>query len=100
MYNLRIVLICGGVFVTPTIFIYITGIIIACVLIIIFARPIRAVVKIAVNSALGGLCIIIFNFISQLFGFFIGVNALTAVTVGILGIPGFVMLLMLQLVLN
>lgn len=82
------------------IFLYITGIIIACVLIVIFAKPLRALIKIAVNSAIGGVCIVIFNFVSQLFGFFIGVNALTAVTVGILGAPGFVMLLLLQLILN
>lgn len=82
------------------IFLYITGVIIACVLLVVFARPIRTLIKIAVNSAVGGIAIIIFNFISQLFGFFIGVNALTAVTVGILGIPGFIMLLMLQLILN
>lgn len=82
------------------IYLYIIGIIIACVLIVIFAKPLRALIKIAVNSAIGGVCIVIFNFVSQLFGFFIGVNALTAVTVGILGAPGFVMLLLLQLILN
>ena len=82
------------------IYLYIIGITIACVLIVIFAKPLRALIKIAVNSAIGGVCIVIFNFVSQLFGFFIGVNALTAVTVGILGAPGFVMLLLLQLILN
>ena len=79
---------------------YIAGIIATCLLMVLFARPIRAIVKIGVNSAIGGIAIIIFNFISQLFGFFIGVNALTALTVGILGVPGFVMLLMLQVILN
>ena len=81
------------------IFLYIIGIITACVFIVVFAAPLRKLVKIAVNSAIGGVFIIIFNFVSQLFGFFIGVNALTAVTVGILGIPGFIMLLMLRLIL-
>lgn len=83
-----------------TAFFYITGIIIGCVLIVFFSKPIGVILKIAVNSAFGGVCIIAFNFISQIFGFFIGVNALTAITVGILGIPGFVMLLMLRLILN
>lgn len=82
------------------IILYIAAIIAACLLMVVFARPIRAMVKLLVNSAIGGLAIIIFNFVSQLFGFFIGVNALTALTVGILGIPGFVMLLMLQVILN
>ena len=83
-----------------TIFLYITGIILGCVLIVIFSKPIGALFKVIVNSALGVVCIVAFNFISQLFGFFIGVNALTAFTVGILGIPGFIMLLMLRLIVN
>ena len=81
-------------------FFIIIGIILACILAIIFSKQLNAILKIAVNSALGGVCIIAFNFISQIFGFFIGVNALTAVTVGILGIPGFIMLLILRLIVN
>lgn len=83
-----------------TIFFYTIGIILCCVLIVIFSKPIGAIMKMTVNSALGGVCLIAFNFISQIFGFFIGVNALTAVTVGILGIPGFIMLLMLKLIVS
>lgn len=82
------------------IFYYITGVILICVLLVIFAKPVRAAARIIVNSAIGGIILIIFNFVSQLFGFFIGVNALTAVTVGVLGIPGFVMLLMLRLIMH
>ncbi|MBQ7953824.1 MAG: pro-sigmaK processing inhibitor BofA family protein [Clostridia bacterium] len=81
-------------------FFIIIGIILACILAIIFSKQLNAILKIAVNSALGGVCIIAFNFISQIFGFFIGVNALTAVTVGILGVPGFIMLLTLRLIVN
>lgn len=83
-----------------TIFLYVIGVILGCVLVVIFSKPIGALFKLIVNSALGGICIVAFNFISQLFGFFIGVNALTAFTVGILGLPGFVMLLMLRLIVN
>ena len=81
-------------------FVYITAVILAFVLVVLFARPIRMLAKIIVNSAIGGLFIVIFNFVSQLFGFFIGVNALTAVTVGVLGVPGFLMLLMFQIIMN
>lgn len=83
-----------------TMFLYIIGVVLACVLIVVFSKPLGKLLRLAVNSALGGICIIAFNFVSQLFGFFIGVNAFTAITVGILGIPGFVMLLMLRLIVN
>lgn len=82
-----------------TVFFYIIGIVLACVLTVIFSKPLGKLLKIAVNSALGGLCLIAFNFVSQLFGFFLGVNAFTAITVGILGIPGFIMLLMIRLII-
>ena len=83
-----------------TLFFIIIGTILSCILIAVFSKPLSMVLKVVVNSSLGGVCIIAFNFVSQIFGFFIGVNALTAVTVGILGVPGFVMLLMLRLILN
>lgn len=83
-----------------TLFFIIIGTILGCMLIAVFSKPLGAILKVVVNSSLGGVCIIAFNFVSQIFGFFIGVNALTAVTVGILGVPGFVMLLMLRLILN
>ncbi|MBR0276848.1 MAG: pro-sigmaK processing inhibitor BofA family protein [Clostridia bacterium] len=83
-----------------TLFFYIIGTVIFFTLLIFFAKPVRALLKVAVNSAIGGICIIAFNFVSQLFGIFIGVNALTAVTVGILGIPGFIMLISLRVILG
>ena len=83
-----------------TAFFYITGIILACVLTVIFSKPLGKLLKLILRCAIGTVCIIAFNFISQIFGFFIGVNALTAFTTGILGIPGFIMLLMLKLILN
>ena len=83
-----------------TLFFIIIGTILGCMLIAVFSKPLGAILKVVVNSSLGGVCIIAFNFVSQIFGFFIGVNALTTVTVGILGIPGFIMLLMLRLILN
>lgn len=81
-------------------FIFITVIILASVFVVLFAKPIRMIAKIVLNSAIGGIFIAVFNFISQLFGIFIGVNVLTALTVGILGIPGFLMLLMFRIVMN
>lgn len=83
-----------------SVFIYTIGIILFCVFIVIFSRPLGAIFRLIVNSAFGGICIVAFNFISQLFGFFIGVNALTAFTIGILGIPGFIMLLIVRLIVN
>lgn len=83
-----------------TAFLYIMGIILSCVLLVIFSKPIGKLLKVIIRSAFGAVFIVMFNFVSQLFGFFIGVNAITAITLGVLGAPGFIMLLMLKLILN
>jgi len=78
--------------------------IIACILFILlciaFAKPLKSLFKVVVNSALGCAAIVIFNFIGGLFGAYIGVNAFTAITVGLFGIPGFLSLLILQFLLK
>lgn len=54
------------------------------------------IVRIACNTALGFLAILVFNIVGSRFGMSIGLNAVGAVTVGILGVPGFALLLILQ----
>ena len=72
---------------TNTIIIYL-----ACIIgIIIFGRifilPIKTILKIVANSILGGILIFIINLIGNAFNFHIGLNVITALVVGILGIP-------------
>ena len=59
--------------------------------------PLKALFKLIVNSVLGGLLIFIINLIGSAWGFHIGVNVVTAVLVGILGIPGAILLIILKL---
>ena len=53
--------------------------------------------KLIVNSVLGGLLIFIINLIGSAWGFHIGLNVVTAVLVGLLGIPGAILLIILKL---
>ena len=57
--------------------------------------PLKVLLRLLVNSILGGVLIIIINYIGVHFGIMIPINAVNAVTVGVLGIPGVVMLLLL-----
>lgn len=57
--------------------------------------PLKVLLRLLVNSILGGALIIIINYIGAHFGIMIPINAVNAVTVGVLGIPGVVMLLLL-----
>ena len=53
----------------------------------IFIVPLKYLLRLAINSILGGLIIFIINFLAQGFNFHIGLNLFTAIFVGILGIP-------------
>ncbi len=62
----------------------------------IFVRPIKFALKIALNSVLGCLLIILINYIGLNFNFHIGLNIWTSALVGILGVPGAVLLILLK----
>lgn len=61
----------------------------------IFLWPLKIVLKLILNSLAGGLVILLLNAIGAGFGLMIPLNFLNAVIVGILGLPGAVLLLIL-----
>lgn len=63
----------------------------------IFVRPIKFVFKIALNSIFGCLLITLINYIGLNFNFHIGINIWTSALVGVLGIPGAVLLIILKI---
>ena len=66
----------------------------------IFIKPLKTVFKLTLSSALGGTFLYIFNLFGTKIGFTIGVNIVTASVCGLLGIPGFVSLSALKLILG
>lgn len=65
---------------------------------VLLRRPLGALGKLAARSAVGLGGIWLFNYIGALIGVHVGVNLLTGLTVGLLGLPGFALLLLLQCV--
>lgn len=78
-------------------FIYIAAIFGVCLIAKLFAAPIKFILKLFANAILGGLALIIINFIGQHFGFHIDLNFVTAFIVGVLGLPGIAVLFILQM---
>lgn len=66
----------------------------------IFIVPIKKILKLVLNSVLGGLTIFIINLIGANFGFHIGLNIFTSVVVGLLGLPGAVCLIIVKLLIG
>lgn len=71
--------------------------------IVIFGKmlilPIKMIIKLILNSLLGGLVITVINWIGMAFNMHIGLNLFTAIFVGILGIPGAILLVIFKLIL-
>ena len=66
----------------------------------IFIVPIRKILKIILNSILGGVVIYLINFIGANFGFHIGLNIFTSLIIGLLGLPGSVCLIIIKLLIG
>lgn len=78
---------------------YAIGLALLYVVGIILVFPIKKIFKLIGNGILGGLTLLVFNFVGQHFGLGIVINPLNAIVVGFLGVPGVILLLILQLIL-
>lgn len=66
----------------------------------IFIVPIKTILKLIFNSILGGVLIYIINLIGSAYGFHIGINIVTTICIGILGIPGAILLIVLKFLIR
>lgn len=65
----------------------------------IFIVPIKTILKFVINSVIGGLIIYLINIVGGVWGFHIGLNVITSIFVGILGIPGAILVIIIKLLL-
>ena len=62
-----------------------------------FAFPLKKILKLIGNSLLGALIIFIINLVGTSFDFHIGFSIINSIIVGILGIPGAILLVLLKI---
>jgi inhibitor of the pro-sigma K processing machinery len=65
----------------------------------VLIMPLKIVVKLIYNALIGGVVLLILNFIGGYIGLHIALNPITALLVGFLGVPGVIMLLVIQYIL-
>lgn len=80
-----------------TILVYILAVIGVCLIAKIFSAPIKLVFKLFINAIMGGITLIIINWVGSFFGFHIDLNFFSALITGALGIPGIIILLILKM---
>lgn len=66
---------------------FIGAILVLFIILKILALPFKLIIKLVINGLIGGVIIWVINLIGASFGFVITLNWLTAIIVGILGIP-------------
>lgn len=82
-----------------SIFYYIIGLALLYIVGIILVFPIKKIFKLIGNGIIGGLTLLFFNFVGKSFGLGIVINPLNAIIAGFLGVPGVILLLILQIIL-
>lgn len=85
---------------TNTIITYLACIVFLFIFGKVFVLPLTKILKLVINSLLGAVFIYLINLVGTAFEFHIGLNLVTAIFVGILGIPGAILLILLKLFLG
>lgn len=78
---------------------YILGLIIICCSLFVCSAPLKFIFKFALNSITGCVLLSLANKALAKLGFFVGINPITAVCVGVLGVPGAVAAVILSIIL-
>ena len=91
--------VCNGENMIDAVFAYVFGIIVLFLIAKLLLIPIKIVWKLLINALVGGIALIILNFIGGFIGLHIDINIITALITGILGAPGVVMILIIQYIL-
>lgn len=66
----------------------------------ILILPLKILIRLVYNGIVGGIVLLLINFLGSYVGLAIAINPVTALTVGFLGIPGVMMLIILKYVLG
>ena len=72
------------------------GLFVAGVVIRLFKTPLKLALQVLLNTLLGFGALFLLNMTTAITGLSLGLNALNALTIGILGVPGLGMLLLVQ----
>ncbi len=63
----------------------------------LFSTPLRLALKVLLNTLLGFAALFLLNLASGFTGFTLGLNLFNALVIGVLGVPGLVLLVLLRL---
>ncbi len=63
---------------------------------LLLVLPIKIIVRLVINGIIGAVALFAINIFGRFIGLTIGINPITALVAGFLGIPGIILLMLLQ----
>lgn len=63
----------------------------------IISAPVKIIIKLMINAFVGGAVLFLINLVGASFGFVLDITWLTSLIVGIFGVPGVVLVILLQM---
>lgn len=79
-----------------TLLAFVIGIIVLFIVLKIIAFPIKIIIKLIINALVGGLVLLLINYFGTIIGFSLDINWLSALIVGVFGVPGVIIVAILQ----
>lgn len=76
---------------------FLIGIMLLYILGLVLVVPVKILFKLLTNAVIGGVTLLLFNLFGSLIGLNLIITPLSAILVGLLGVPGVVLLLLYQL---
>jgi inhibitor of the pro-sigma K processing machinery len=76
------------------------GVVVLYIMWRLFYRPLRLVFTVLLHLLLGGALLYLYNLVGTHWGLTIGLNVISALIVGIMGLPGLAMLIGLQYIFS
>ena len=78
---------------------FLVALIVLYIVLNIIAAPVKIIIKLMINAFVGGVVLFLINLVGAGFGFALNITWLTSLIVGIFGVPGVVLVILLQIVM-
>jgi len=79
-----------------TLLAFAVGVMVLCIILKIISFPIKVIIKLVINAVVGGVVLLLINYFGAMIGFTLDINWLSALIVGIFGVPGVVCVAIIQ----
>lgn len=75
---------------------YLLGVILLYFIARLLYVPLKSLAKLIFNAIIGGLMLAVLNLVGSFWGLYLAINPITALIVGLLGLPGVLLLVVLR----